>query len=495
MPDACFKTGDTSAELLARYENGDQRAADAIFDRYATRLIRLARSRLALKLAGRVDAEDIVMSAYRSFFAGARHGRFAVERGGDLWRLLVEVTLHKLYRQVARHQADRRSVEREELTGGDGEVDRRSLSREPSPDEAAMAAETLEAVLAELPARGRRALELRLAGHELREIAKQSGCNERTVRRWLDVARRVITSRAGDIFAPVSHRRGAPRRQPRVLAQQPLPALHFDNPLAYSDFVLNEQIGASATGKVYRATRKHDGQEVVIKFLRKRLMRERRAIEQFLREARIQLRHSGIVVVEGIGRTPCNGLFLVMELVRGANLHDIALRGPIKPLQAAAWVADAARALHFAHERGVVHCDLKPGNLLLDELGTIRVTDFGLAIQPDIETDQRLLAGTPAFMAPEQVDDCWGPISPRTDVYGLGAVLYFLLCGQPPYSGDGIADVLSKIVSGQPFRLPGGVGISYPLESILTRALAKASRDRFQTAADMAAALTENRLG
>lgn len=101
-----------SADLLRLLVAGDEDAATTIFERYAERLTRLARSRLAARLATRVDAEDIVMSAYRSFFVAARQGRFELERGGDLWRLLVEVTLHKLYRSAAHHHAQRRSIDR-----------------------------------------------------------------------------------------------------------------------------------------------------------------------------------------------------------------------------------------------------------------------------------------------------------------------------------------------------------------------------------------------
>ncbi|MBI3468610.1 MAG: hypothetical protein HY000_36880, partial [Planctomycetes bacterium] len=108
-----------SGELLRRYAHGDERAAEEIFQRYVSRLVRLARSRLSTKLAARLDAEDVVMSAYRSFFVRARRGQFTWERSGDLWRLLVEITLHKLYRQVDRHRAARRSVDVEVAFAGD----------------------------------------------------------------------------------------------------------------------------------------------------------------------------------------------------------------------------------------------------------------------------------------------------------------------------------------------------------------------------------------
>jgi hypothetical protein len=105
-----------SAELLRRVQAQSEPAAAAVFARYVQRLTRLARRRLAARLAARVDPEDIVQSAYRSFFVAARQGRYEVRRGGDLWRLLVEVTLHKLYRQAERHGAKRRSVQRERAT-------------------------------------------------------------------------------------------------------------------------------------------------------------------------------------------------------------------------------------------------------------------------------------------------------------------------------------------------------------------------------------------
>src|SRR5947209_20413942 len=102
-----------SADLVMRWRDGDQRAAGELFERYAERLIALASSRLSARLARHVDPEDVVQSAYRSFFVGARDGRYVLGRSGDLWRLLVAITLHKLQHQVERHTAGKRSVVRE----------------------------------------------------------------------------------------------------------------------------------------------------------------------------------------------------------------------------------------------------------------------------------------------------------------------------------------------------------------------------------------------
>src|SRR5437879_3375640 len=102
-----------SAELMARWRQGDQEAAEELFRRYAERLLALARSRLSARLARHVDPEDVVQSAFRSFFTGARADRFALRRSGDLWRLLVAITLHKLQHQVERHTAGKRTAVRE----------------------------------------------------------------------------------------------------------------------------------------------------------------------------------------------------------------------------------------------------------------------------------------------------------------------------------------------------------------------------------------------
>jgi serine/threonine protein kinase len=255
---------------------------------------------------------------------------------------------------------------------------------------------------------------------------------------------------------------------------------------------LQEQIGAGATGKVYRALERPTGRVVAVKFLKKALIGEPAVVDQFLREVRLvaDLDHPGIVPVQGIGRTPVGGYFLVMEHVRGRDLHALATSQPIEPAKAAAWLAAAARIVHHAHQRGIVHCDLKPSNLLLDEQGRIRITDFGLAMRISDAPRCPPLAGTPAFMAPEQVEACWGEVSARTDVWGLAAVLYFLLFGRPPYDGRSIADVLARVVSGAPVEFPSAPHpASIDLIEVCRRGLAKPSSERFATAAELADAL------
>jgi RNA polymerase sigma factor (sigma-70 family) len=429
-----------SAELLARCRARDEAAAAELFRRYAERLARLARSRLARQLAARVDAEDVVLSAYRSFFVLAREGEVTLYQSGDLWRLLVRITLRKVYRSARRHRADCRSVEREEAWP---DAEPAALAREPAPAEAAALIDELRSVLAPLGPVGRRIVELRLQGYEVEEIAEVVERSGRTVRRALasvgeELERRLV---------------GAP-----VAADAPVGV----ELLSYRDVVLLRQLGQGGMGKVYRGLLR--GSPVAVKLLRKPLRQHGAAVARFREEAELlaRLRHPGIVAVRGFGPLPGGGHFLVMDLVEGTDLARVRAAGPVAVAQAVRWVAEAADALEHAHGQGIVHCDLKPSNLLLDAAGRIRVADFGLA---RAVADERpaVTAGTEGFMAPEQVDPSRGPITPRTDVYGLGAVLSALLAGA--------ADV------------PAGVA------AVCGRCLAVEPQDRFASAAELAAAL------
>lgn len=178
--------GDPSAELLARWRAGDPQAADELFGRYTARLIALARRRLSAKLARRLDPEDVVQSAYRGFCAAARADGVVLRRSGDLWRLLASITLHKLQHQVRRHQADKRSIERERGFGGESSLGAIVAARGPTPDEAAGLAEEVEFLMRGLKPLARRMVELRLRGYRIEEIAAETERSERWVRRVLD---------------------------------------------------------------------------------------------------------------------------------------------------------------------------------------------------------------------------------------------------------------------------------------------------------------------
>jgi RNA polymerase sigma factor (sigma-70 family) len=188
---------DLSVNLVARWRSGDQQAAADLFRRYAARLADLARQRLPNKIAARVDAEDVVQSAYRSFFVAARDGRYVLRETGDLWRLLVGITLHKLHHQVRRHTADKRQAGREQPVADD---EPGAPGREPLPDEVVALTDLLEQVLAEFDPLERRMIELRLQGYRLGEIATETGRCLHTVLRVVQRFRNKL--QAKDLESP-----------------------------------------------------------------------------------------------------------------------------------------------------------------------------------------------------------------------------------------------------------------------------------------------------
>lgn len=189
-----------SADLVMRWREGDQGAAGEIFQRYTERLLALTRNRLSTRLTRQLDPEDVVQSAYRSFFIGARDGRYVLRRSGDLWRLLVAITLHKLQHQIERRSARKRAAAREVSLDDDrdvGGLDAGTLAREPTPAEAAALADTLEKLLAPLAPLQRRMVALRLEGYSLEEIATDVARSERTVRRVLEQIKEGLVKESG----------------------------------------------------------------------------------------------------------------------------------------------------------------------------------------------------------------------------------------------------------------------------------------------------------
>ena len=180
----------TSQDLLVLYQEGDQRAASAIFDRYVIRLVALVRKRLSAKLARRVDPEDVVQSAYRSFFAAAQQDRYVLQRAGDLWRLLAAIALNKLQKQVERQTAARRDIHREQPPAPDDSTPpAEPAAPDPSAEEQAAVVEQLELVMQRAAPPQRRILEMRLQGQTIEQIATAVQRSERTVRRLLEKTR------------------------------------------------------------------------------------------------------------------------------------------------------------------------------------------------------------------------------------------------------------------------------------------------------------------
>lgn len=269
-------------------------------------------------------------------------------------------------------------------------------------------------------------------------------------------------------------------------------------PLPASDFHLQKLIGSGRMGKVYRAWQRSLDRTVAVKFLRKSFLRQPQAVERFISEARTiaRCRHAGIVAVHGLGRTARGAYFIVLDLVDGPDLARVLQSGPVAEADAVSWAAQACDAIDHAHRLGIVHCDLKPANLLLGSDGRVRVTDFGLARSMGTGSSaDEAIAGTAPFMAPEQVSGHWGPIGPHTDVYGLGALLYTLLAGRPPWLGRTLADVLSHVVSAAPVTAPQVLRpeLSARLNQVCVQCLAKPPNARYPTVRDLHRALLDLR--
>lgn len=269
-------------------------------------------------------------------------------------------------------------------------------------------------------------------------------------------------------------------------------------------YEVSRRIGSGGMGTVYLCKAVEScpvpiGKQVAVKVLRSSDADERRRFE---RESRYlqTLQHPGIVRVLDTGEDH-ERLYLVMPLIDGKRLDDLV--GPklekLAEDKAIDWMVQALEALHVAHLAGILHRDVKPGNLMLDKDGHIRLLDFGLASAPDYEsrlTRDGDVVGTPAYMAPEQAAGRREEISRRSDIYGMGACLYELLTGRQPYESDNAMATLRAIID-EPLVLPSKwrPGLSYDLETIVLVAMAKDARDRYRTAEEMAGDLRRLRNG
>lgn len=416
-------TGD-SYDLLKQYRAGESEAAAAIFERYVDRLVALARKRLSARLSQRVDPEDVAQSAFRSFFLHAREGEFELRKAGDLWSLLAQIALHKLHRQVERHHAKRRTVARD--AGSKGVA--AAQEPEPGPAEVVALVESLQRIFADLGDEPRYVLMETLRGKDVEQTSKSMKKSPRSVRRYLAEVRERIERELVGERQPAS---GQFLRQRSVI----------DSALAVKadDYLLEQMLGAGGMGKVYRVRERTTGQTFAVKALRKIRQGDPRAVAQFVQEAKIlaALRHPNIVKFHGIGEFPAGGLFIVMDYVAGGSLGERLRRGRIPEREALIVVRLVSEAVAHANERGIVHADLKPANVLLATDGWPIVTDFGFAriMAADVSADVSMVGGTAAYMAPEVYRLSETP-TVAADVYGLGAMLWALVTGRPPGRGE-----------------------------------------------------------
>ncbi|MBS0193530.1 MAG: protein kinase [Proteobacteria bacterium] len=221
----------------------------------------------------------------------------------------------------------------------------------------------------------------------------------------------------------------------------------------FGDYELRELIGRGGMGVVYRAYQHSLDREVAVKLLAAGPWASREFIERFRSEAQnaARMQHPNIVAIYEVGSAD-ELHFFSMRLVHGGSLAELLRsEGRLPPLRAAQLLRIVAEAVDYAHRLGVLHLDLKPANVLLDETGTPFVADFGLArrLEHGRAAELNEVSGTPSYMAPEQAIARSQKITPATDIWGLGAILFELVCGQPPFRGGTPESTLKLVAQGR----------------------------------------------
>jgi hypothetical protein len=262
-------------------------------------------------------------------------------------------------------------------------------------------------------------------------------------------------------------------------------------------YEIHEELGRGGMGVVYKARQVSLNRFVALKMV---LAGPYAGADQLARfrveaEAVAQLQHPGIVQIHEIG-SHAGHSYLALEYVPGGTLNHHCAGKPLPPIEAARLVEALARAVQCAHQRGIVHRDLKPGNVLLTEDGRPKIADFGLAkmldagagpATPGPQTQSGAVLGTPAYMAPEQAGGKRGAVGPPADVYALGAILYELLTGRPPFQADNQVDVILKVATEEPVP-PRRIepGVPRDLEAVCLKCLQKDPGRRYASAQALA---------
>ncbi len=262
-------------------------------------------------------------------------------------------------------------------------------------------------------------------------------------------------------------------------------------PAEFGQYELIEEIGRGGMGVVYKARQRGLDRLVAVKMILAGQLAAPDHVRRFHAEAKAaaRLEHAGIVHVHEVGQLHGQHFF-AMEYVEGKSLAQHVADGPVEFDRAVRLMIAVARAIDHLHRHGIVHRDLKPSNILMDADDQPHVTDFGLAktLADDSQrTASGIIAGTPSYMPPEQASGRHAELGPESDVYSLGAVLYELLTGRPPFREDNPLDTVMQVLSRDP-QLPRHLNPRIPrgLELICLRCLAKSVEGRYRSAADLA---------
>jgi serine/threonine protein kinase len=266
------------------------------------------------------------------------------------------------------------------------------------------------------------------------------------------------------------HGHGGDPRQPR-------------NCMRLSRFEILEVLGEGQHSTVYRAFDPLLQRQVALKLPRQGIALTTRALERFLGEARslAQLRHPRIVPIYEAGQE-AGRHYIAMALINGYSLTELIARGPIPHDQSVKMIADLAEALDYAHTQGIIHRDIKPANIRVDQQGIAYLMDFGIAYRPgsgELPAPPGAILGTPAYLAPERARGSQTEVLPASDQYSLGAVLYELLCGKPPFVGSPSYVLLRAIHHDPPSPRTVQPKTPRSLAAVCQKAMAKEPTHRF----------------
>jgi len=260
-------------------------------------------------------------------------------------------------------------------------------------------------------------------------------------------------------------------------------------------YELHQLLGEGAMGIVWKAYDTVLRRYVALKLLSSSFRKTKDMQERFLREARAAgaIQHANIVTVYDLGESD-GQLYIAMELVEGRDLSDmIALRDPLALERKLDITIEVLAGLHFAHQRGVIHRDVKPSNVRVMPDGRIKIMDFGIArLQKADATGSGAIVGTPTYMAPEQITN--GAITPATDVFSVGCMLYELLSYQRPFEAESVHGVLYQVLTTEPRPLRTVVpSIPAALERVVAKAMNKVPHERYESAGQMMSTLQQIR--
>src|SRR5213595_1066588 len=257
------------------------------------------------------------------------------------------------------------------------------------------------------------------------------------------------------------------------------------------DYELLEEVGRGGQGVVFRARQKSLNRTVALKVISLGQWASKAHLKRFRLEAEAaaRLEHPGIVPIHEVGERD-GSCYFSMKFVEGGQLDEVVGRTPMSIRQAVELIAKVARTVHYAHEHVILHRDIKPGNILLDQKREPHLTDFGLARLVESEstvTRTMEVLGTPSYMAPEQAVGNNAAVSSATDVYGLGAVFYQLLTGQPPFAGGTTYETIKLLLDTEP-RQPRLLNpkIDHDLSTICLKCLEKDPKRRYSSALALA---------